>query len=219
MLLSSHRPFQAKKRKLMIDKIMRADYKIRGQIWEGISAEAIDLVKQLIEVDPQKRLNSTTALQHVWLSEEFEPFDSGAKRDSVLDRNIVASMVAYGNSSKLKKIAMNVSTLSDSLSLREMFTKIHFLFLYLRPQIIAHRSTSQEIVGLKEFFNEYDTSNDGIIDLHEFKAAMKKAKYPGEAIEAMFQGIVSRTICQFSSTGCRNVSADTFPSIFTGFEQ
>jgi serine/threonine protein kinase len=104
----------------MIDKIMRADYKIRGQTWQGISAEAIDLVKQLIKLDPAKRLNSTTALEHVWLSEEFEPFESETKRDSVLDRKIVASMVAYGNSSKLKKIAMNVSTLSDSLPARNV---------------------------------------------------------------------------------------------------
>eukprot|EP00980_Cylindrotheca_fusiformis_P022242 scaffold9153_cov121-Cylindrotheca_fusiformis.AAC.6 len=162
MLLSSHRPFQEKNRRIMIDKIMRADYEIGGKHWEGISDEAIDLVKNLIELDPQKRLNSTTVLGHVWLSEEFEPLDSRPERDSSLDKRIVSSMVAYGNSSKLKKIAMN---------------------------IIAHRSTSKEIVGLKEFFNEYDTSNDGVIELHEFKAAMQKANYSEEAIEAMFRGI------------------------------
>jgi serine/threonine protein kinase len=160
MLLSSHRPFRHKKRLVMIDRMMRAKYSVTGKGWEGISLEAVDLVTQLIKLDPEKRLNATSALKHVWLSADFEPAYS--RRDTNEDKKMMASMAAYGNSSKLKKIAMN---------------------------IIAHKSSSKEIMGLKKRFVEYDSSNDGIIEFHEFKAALKEANYAEEDISKMFKGV------------------------------
>lgn len=46
-------------------------------------------------------------------------------------------------------------------------------------------------MDLKKHFDKYDASNDGIIELHEFKAAMQEANYSEEDIERMFSGIVS----------------------------
>ena len=106
MLLTSHRPFQSKRRKVLVDKIMRAKYDLSENRWSGLSDESKMMVTKLIEIDPRERLTATTALQHIWLSEEFKPILP--KTDAKMDKKLVKSMVSYGESSKLKKIAMNV---------------------------------------------------------------------------------------------------------------
>ena len=56
--------------------------------------------------------------------------------------------------------------------------------------MIAHKSTSTEIMQLRKVFDQYDTGNDGVISLEEFEAAMKK-NCPHENIQDIFKSIVS----------------------------
>lgn len=161
MLLTSTRPFQHRRVKVLVDKIMRADYVMTGDRWRGISESAKDLVVRLLELDPSIRLNATVALQHPWLEEGLElPND---KRGSVEFR-VKDSLATYHNSSQMKKIALN---------------------------IIAHKSSSKEILELRKCFQRYDTSNDGVIEIHEFRAAMMETNYYSpQEVDDMFASVV-----------------------------
>jgi serine/threonine protein kinase len=174
MLLSSTRPFRHRRRKGMIDQIMRADYVKDGDRWVGISDEAKDMVKQLLELDPKLRLNATLALQHKWLSKDCDISD---RKPIEVAEKVKESLVTYQNSSQMKKIALN---------------------------IIAHRSSTAEILELRKAFDQYDTSNDGVIELYEFEAAMKQANYSDEDIDKMFGSVVSCGVvgkCMFDFAG------------------
>lgn len=108
MLLSSHRPFYNKKRRVMIDNIMRGDYNLKSVHWNPISDEAKDMVNNLLVVDPNKRMNASQGLEHNWMSKEFNL--SERKPDASVVEAVKESLVNFQHASELKKIALNVST-------------------------------------------------------------------------------------------------------------
>jgi serine/threonine protein kinase len=110
MLLSSEQPFQGIKRREVVDKVMRGDYTLDSDVWNVISDEAKDMVKGLLEVDPEVRLNAASALLHKWLLKEFDLSDG--KPSEEVEGKVKKSLMMYQNSSKLKKIALNVSSLT-----------------------------------------------------------------------------------------------------------
>ena len=161
MLLSSHRPFYSKKRNVMISKIMRCEYNFEKDYWKPISAEAKDFIDHLLVIDPKVRYKAEQAQAHVWMHKEFK-LEDRAPTDQVA-RRITHVLSAYQNSIPLKKLALNV---------------------------IAHRSTTDEIINLRKTFDQFDTANNGVISYAEFMEALQKnCSYSDEEIQDMFDAI------------------------------
>jgi len=159
MLLSSTKPFHEKRRSKMVVKIKRGDYIFYSNRWGELSQESKEFVKSLIVVDPEKRLNAVDALKHNWLNEEF-PLENRIP-DKVFLESVGESIAHYGEVGEFKKIAL---------------------------QLIAHKSSSSEIVELRKAFDAYDTANDGVISLSEFKAAMNSSSsYTDNDVENIFK--------------------------------
>jgi calcium-dependent protein kinase len=160
MLLSSHRPFYSKHRKIMIDRIMRCDYTFEKDYWKAVSDEAKDFIASLLVLDPNVRLNAAQAQNHEWLSNQFKLSDrvpSSSFRHAVAD-----NLLVYKDTVELKKIALNV---------------------------IAHRSSTEEVLQLRKCFDAYDTANNGIISFEEFREALKESNYSEQEIKDMFDSI------------------------------
>ena len=54
--------------------IMMIDYDWRdfcSPLWDGVSAEAMDMIKHLVVVDPSKRFDIKQILRHPWMQEEM----------------------------------------------------------------------------------------------------------------------------------------------------
>jgi len=160
MLLSSHRPFYSKKRRVMIDKIMRCDYSFSKSYWEPISDEAKDMISNLVVIDPKKRMDSTKALKHIWLSKEFKLSDR--KPDQTTADAVKDNLMNYKDVHALKKIALNV---------------------------IAHKSSTTDILELRKCFDQYDTANNGTISYDEFMAAIQQKNYPKEKVKEIFNSM------------------------------
>mmetsp|Transcript_10030 Transcript_10030/g.21008 ORF Transcript_10030/g.21008 Transcript_10030/m.21008 type:complete len:367 (-) Transcript_10030:334-1434(-) len=161
MLLSSHRPFYSKQRKIMIDRIMRCDYSFRKKYWIPISDEAKDFIDQLLVLDPTKRNDAEMAQRHKWMDMEFK-LEDRAPTEALTGR-VTAKLSGFKNNNRLKKLALNV---------------------------IAHRSTTDEIIQLRKAFDQFDTANAGVITLKEFQAALQeKCSYSDEEIREMFDSI------------------------------
>ena len=134
MLLGNQKPFYHKRRRKVIDKIMRCEYRFSGKYWEQISGEGKDFIEHLLVLDPKQRMNGTQALAHKWLSKEYSLSDR--RPDETLMKDIEDNLMEYKYESELKKIALNV---------------------------IAHRSSADEIMELRKAFDQYDSKNDGTI--------------------------------------------------------
>ena len=161
MLLSSHRPFYSKKRNVMINKIMRCEYNFEKDYWKPISVEAKDFINKLLVVDPKVRFKAVQAQAHEWMHKEFK-IEDRAPTESMAGK-VTNVLSAYKNNLPLKKLALNV---------------------------IAHRSTTDEIINLRKAFDQFDAANNGVISSSEFKTALQeKCAYTEEEIKEMFEAI------------------------------
>mmetsp|Transcript_24395 Transcript_24395/g.50694 ORF Transcript_24395/g.50694 Transcript_24395/m.50694 type:complete len:535 (-) Transcript_24395:124-1728(-) len=161
MLLSSEMPFTGRKRRHVIDKIMRCQYGFTGPRWKSISKEAKDFIRGLIEINPQKRMDADAALQSTWMKKDF---DAASRRpsDNIMEA-VGSSLKKYGAYGQLQKMAL---------------------------MVVAHQSTTDEIVELRKAFDQYDTANNGTIHFSEFEAALKgTGKFTNEQIEEMFDQV------------------------------
>jgi len=71
IILSGTTPFHADNNAELFEQIMSGDYSFHPSTWEGVSEEAKDLVRQLLTVDPKKRITAREALKHKWFSEDL----------------------------------------------------------------------------------------------------------------------------------------------------
>jgi Ca2+-binding EF-hand superfamily protein len=58
-------------------------------------------------------------------------------------------------------------------------------------QVIAYRSSTDDILELRKAFDQYDSANDGIITYEEFKQALRQANYSEDAFKEIFDSVVS----------------------------
>ena len=144
--------------------IMRCDYNFDGPQWELISDESKDLVSSLLVLDPDKRLSAKEALNHVWLSKEYALSDR--KPSDTFMKGVGGHLSSYDENSEFKKMAL---------------------------MIIAHKSSTEEIVELRKAFDQFDSGNDGRITYKEFKTALEQMNFTEEDMNRMFQSVV-RTV-------------------------
>mmetsp|Transcript_1637 Transcript_1637/g.2346 ORF Transcript_1637/g.2346 Transcript_1637/m.2346 type:complete len:597 (+) Transcript_1637:176-1966(+) len=160
MLLSASKPFYHKRRRRLIDQIMRADFNFNAPVWEQISDDGKAFVSALLVIDPKVRLTAPQSTDHPWIVNR-QILSHEVPTEEVLNA-VGDCLVAYKETSQLKKIALNV---------------------------IAHRSTSDEILQLRKAFETYDIRRDGIISFEEFKLAIEKMEYSDEDLQEIFESI------------------------------
>lgn len=165
MMLGARKPFYSESRRKMVDLIMRANYSFTGEIWDGISQAGKDFVGKLLIIDPKERMDAATALRHEWLVHREEWHDE--KPSEQLMRKLDGSLHSYRYVSALKKLALNV---------------------------IAYRSTSEQIVELRRTFESFDTNKNGIVTFEEFKEALKRSNIAEETLKEIFDSVVRSCI-------------------------
>jgi serine/threonine protein kinase len=66
--LGGYYPFSAEYMPLPLnEQIMRGKYSFAKRYWQGVSRDAIDLIKKMLTVDPEKRITVDNILCHRWL--------------------------------------------------------------------------------------------------------------------------------------------------------
>jgi calcium-dependent protein kinase len=163
MLSGGIKPFESKTPKELVAKVLQGDYNFDDRVWidANTSDEAKQLVRQLLMVDPRRRPSALDAMQHPWLL---------AAKDQLLDtldplfvQKIRDNMVRYANSTEFRKLALNV---------------------------IAKKSTSDEIFELRKVFDAFDRDQTGYLTLQDFKNVLEERNYSDEDITAIFRKMV-----------------------------
>ena len=160
MLLSGSKPFWGDTKKEVADKIVACEYNMDAQVWKVITQDAQDFVKALLEKSPEKRLSAKDALNHTWLK-KISLLSTKQPDPSLMDA-VEKSLVSYADSGDFKKVVLNV---------------------------IAHRTTSQDIKHLRDVFRSFDSENTGLISKQEFEKQLKHLNLNDEALDKMFSRI------------------------------
>lgn len=161
MLLSSQMPFYGKKRRHIVEQIMKGEYSYKGRRWKTISNQAKAFVDDLLVVDPRERATASEAFSASWLSRRMSATVRNPNFEE--EENSKNSMYRYAKYSKLKRVAL---------------------------MVIAHKSTTKEIGILRKIFQKYDTVRDGQLSYDEFKAALSDSgMYNDEDYRQIFDAV------------------------------
>ncbi|RLN73270.1 hypothetical protein BBJ28_00023919 [Nothophytophthora sp. Chile5] len=191
-LLSGRFPFEAGA--LLDERILHEPIDLETAPWPGISQDAKDLVRQLLERDVSRRLTAEQALKHPWL-DPSAPLTSGASTMAsaaakeaakgvtgpALNGTLVQRLQLYRTLNSLQQAVLNEVTRLLPLS-----TKQDAVVLF--SEVSQDGSTS---VGLEEFatyvaeggyrltrgeakgfLSDLDLDGDGLLSLDEFCAAL-----------------------------------------------
>jgi serine/threonine protein kinase len=81
MLLSKEAPFPQGSRFELQSAILSGDYSLDSEGFEDVSEEAKDLIRHLMEVNPEERLSAADALENIWFQNFFPDRNkTGAER-------------------------------------------------------------------------------------------------------------------------------------------
>jgi len=79
-ILTSKLPFLAEDRMVLFQKIERGQYDLPAELWQGISDEAKDLVRRLLDINPATRISAEQALNHPWITHSRSPGQTVSKK-------------------------------------------------------------------------------------------------------------------------------------------
>lgn len=144
-------------RGLVIRQITRAKYDFKGEVWDSRSKEGKDFVSSLLELDPGKRLDAEAALKHRWLSKGANLSRQVPSLEAMAKTE--ARLVQYAETGDLNRVVMNV---------------------------IAKRTSVDELLELMQVFEAFDRNGDGTVSLEEFKAALSTSNLTDDEIRTIF---------------------------------
>lgn len=101
ILLGGYRPFRGSGHEL-IRCIRYGEYDFHERYWKNISTEAKDLIRQMMTVDPNKRISADEALKSAWILAD----DKTLQRDLSDNQNELKS---FKGKAKMRQVVQMVS--------------------------------------------------------------------------------------------------------------
>ena len=119
ILLSGKMPFHGHNFKQTFKKIIEGQWNFSGDVWDTISDDAKDFIRQLLTLDCTKRPSASAALQHPWL------------RGTQSDNHLASSIVNIKQFNAERKLKAAVLVFKGTSALIGNFDKIPPFFKYL----------------------------------------------------------------------------------------
>ena len=142
VFMSGYLPFQGQNRNEVFNKISTGNFHFKHAEFQTCSQDVIDLIKQLLIVDPNKRITAFNALQHNWFKYVAELDD---KPQNQIDHAVIDRLKSFKGASKLKRAAMNM---------------------------LVKMADQEEIEKLGAQFQQLDKDKTGMLNAWELRAAI-----------------------------------------------
>jgi serine/threonine protein kinase len=134
MLTNGEKPFEGTTPKQLVARVLIGDIRFEGPLWADISTEAQDFIRRMLRVNPADRVTANEAIYDPWFKSQAVTAMQSAKVRPELIENVRESIVQFADTGEFRKLALNV---------------------------IAKKSTPEEIFELRKVFDEFDTLNTG----------------------------------------------------------
>jgi calcium-dependent protein kinase len=157
ILLSGSPPFYGKNEEEILQSVEIGKFEFRSRVWKNISDTAKDLIVKLLELDVDKRLSAEQALQHPWVCNLNDSFET---QNESFFRSEAPKL-------SLKKVVNNMTIFSTIKNLQR--AAIYYL--------IHHFSKVDEVREFKNIFIKFDKDKDGKLTRDEFIQGIKECKF------------------------------------------
>lgn len=137
VLITGEFPFDAEFHEQLLAMILKAKYRLDGRIWFMASHDLKDLIEELLQKEPLKRISAEQALKHPWIQKTCI--------DTVDEKVFV-------------KTLRRMKTMKMSTKIQEVFQ------MFLITQVSKY---DEEIIKLKEVFARIDKDKNGTISKEE----------------------------------------------------
>ncbi|XP_024016693.1 calcium-dependent protein kinase 25 [Eutrema salsugineum] len=180
VLLSGSAPFWGETEEEIFNEVLEGELDLSSDPWPHVSESAKDLIRKMLERNPNKRLTAQQVLCHPWIRDE------GNAPDTPLDTTVLSRLKRFSATDKLKKMALRV--IAERLSDEE----IHGLreTIKIIDSEKSGRVTYKELKSVLEKFNaNLDNSDinglmqtptevhsEDTVDYEEFIGAIIKLK-------------------------------------------
>ena len=147
IMLVGQPPFGGQNDAEVIKNVKKGVYKIDGIEFSKISNNAIDLIKKLLELSPNKRIDAETALNHQWFKVKNTKELYNEIEDEIVIMNLLKNVKNYKRDSVIQETALAY-------------------LVHNYPQI-------PEVINACKLFNQIDVDNDGKINKDELLQGLK----------------------------------------------
>lgn len=149
--------------------------------WQGISKEAMDLIRKMLVLKPEKRITASQAQKHVWVQ------SVGPGMSTALRADVMSKISTFSRSNRLKTVAKEliVSQLDQTEvgHLREAFEKMDLdksgtisISELQQAMQALQGGTARRRESISGLLQNMDVDGDGEIDYKEFLMATAKSR-------------------------------------------
>lgn len=153
--------------------------KLKFDRLKNVNKELIDLVKSMLNLDPEKRPTANEVLSHPWFTSDLFD-DQTDTNNKYIDINLIESLQSFKNNNPIAKEALfylaKISSEEQVLKLKKAFLEIdkdntgaleYDEILYTFEKLGIKKSDEE----LRDVWNGLDFHIDGKVNYHEFLAA------------------------------------------------
>eukprot|EP00931_Biecheleriopsis_adriatica_P055042 TRINITY_DN32465_c0_g1_i1.p1 TRINITY_DN32465_c0_g1~~TRINITY_DN32465_c0_g1_i1.p1 ORF type:complete len:627 (+),score=159.20 TRINITY_DN32465_c0_g1_i1:41-1882(+) len=207
ILLFGYMPFSGSEAQ-QIRNIQDGKYGYKKEVWAKVSKDGQDFVKQLLVVDPKKRMTAQKAMEHPWLAIR-------ESHDASVDEALMKDLCNFGKASSFRRACMGV--LSWSLTLEER-QQVREAFLALDKNHCGTITLSEfkqaveenfhiEDEAIEKAFQALDANHKDEINYHEFLAAMVSSRI------ALHDDLLKVTFNRFDTDNSGFITADNLREV------
>jgi len=174
ILLSGLPPFWGDSEDQIFRMVLRGEPDLASDPWPAISAEAKDVVRRLLTVDPRKRATAGEILRHPWLQVAHPRRGAGGRGGGFGAAGAAASSGGGGGGGSGAADGHDHSDRPfDSAVIQRMRNFAAMNRLKRVALLVVGQSLSpEELRGLKELFRSIDKDGSGSITPHELRDAL-----------------------------------------------
>jgi len=173
-MLCGYPPFGGETESKIFDGIRTGRFSFPAAEWQDISADAKNLIRKLLAMDPEARITADEALKHSWISGQ------APKAELTLRSDLVNKLRGFRSQNKFKKAALHIIAGQlrddDIKALRGVFTALDTngdgMLTIVEMRDGLNKAGIKDIpADLQQILEDVDSDGSGVIDYTEFLAA------------------------------------------------
>ncbi len=185
ILLCGYPPFNGKTNLDIYHNIKKKNPVFQGEEWDVISKDAVDLIKNMLNKNPQKRFSAEKCLNHKW----FKILDdqNNTKQFKSIQKNAITHLAQFVQENRLKKavlqfISSQFDIQKEEIDLKEIFKSLDTsgkgqlsreLFKKKLEELYGENDAK---IYSDKIFSNLDLDGSGLISYDEFLSAMISSK-------------------------------------------